>query len=108
MSGTITATVKESVAKDPVPWWLFGCAGMVATTLTVGAAANLTRSGASMLYWKPHGMLPPTSESEWRREFQVYQDFCDHHQRKQMVRVGLHVFDMVHYVWWNADASRCV
>jgi len=85
MSGNLSvASTKESMKKEPLPWWLFGCAGMIATTLTVGAAANLTRSGASMLYWKPHGILPPKSESEWHKEFQTYQEFCHFHQRKEM------------------------
>jgi cytochrome c oxidase assembly protein subunit 15 len=85
MSGDLSvASMKESMKKDPVPWWLFGCAGMIATTLTVGAAASLTRSGASMLYWKPHGAFPPKSESDWHKEFQAYQEFCHFHQRKEM------------------------
>jgi len=84
MSANLTATMKESVVKDPLPWWLFGCAGMVATTLTIGAAARLTRSGASMLYWKPHSMLPPTNETEWNEEFGTYREFSHHHQRKPM------------------------
>lgn len=89
MAGNLSmATMKESMKKDPVPWWLFGCAGMIATTLTIGAAASLTRSGASMLYWKPHGLLPPKSESEWHREFDIYREFCRHHQRKEMVRAA--------------------
>lgn len=80
------ATMKESMKTDPVAWWLFGCAGMIATTLTVGAAASLTRSGASMLYWKPHGLLPPKSESEWHKEFETYREFCHFHQHKEMVK----------------------
>ncbi|KAF1313426.1 Cytochrome oxidase assembly protein, partial [Globisporangium splendens] len=85
MSGTLsTAAMKESMKKDPLPWWLFGCAGMVATTLTAGAAASLTRSGASMLYWKPCGFFPPSDEIEWRNEFETYKEFCQHHQRKPM------------------------
>lgn len=88
MSGNLSATMKESMAKNPLPWWLFGCAGMVATTLTVGAAASLTRSGASMLYWKPHSMLPPTTETEWNEEFETYREFAHHHQRKPMASAG--------------------
>ncbi|CAH0480766.1 unnamed protein product [Peronospora belbahrii] len=72
---------KSSMKDSPLPWWLFGTAGLVATTLTVGAAARLTRTGASMLYWKPHFMHSPKTESEWHDEFNVYRDFCARSQR---------------------------
>ncbi|ETP48787.1 hypothetical protein F442_05552 [Phytophthora nicotianae P10297] len=75
---------KSSMMESPLPWWLFGTAGLVATTLTVGAAARLTRTGASTLYWKPHFMHSPKTESEWHDEFDVYRDFCDRSQRTPM------------------------
>jgi len=37
-----------------------------------------------MLYWKPHSMLPPTTETEWNQEFETYREFAHHHQRKPM------------------------
>ncbi|POM66173.1 Cytochrome oxidase assembly protein [Phytophthora palmivora] len=70
--------------ESPLPWWLFGTAGLVATTLTVGAAARLTRTGASTLYWKPRVMHSPKTESEWHDEFDVYRDFCARSQRTPM------------------------
>jgi len=76
--------MKESMTTNPVAWWLFGCAGLVATTLTVGAAARLTRVGASMLYWVPNGPFPPTSDDEWRHEYEAYSDFLQRHQRRPM------------------------
>ncbi|KAG3200606.1 hypothetical protein PC129_g7237 [Phytophthora cactorum] len=75
---------KSSMMKSPLPWWLFGTAGLVATTLTVGAAARLTRTGASTLYWKPRFMYSPKTESEWHDEFDVYRDFCARSQRTPM------------------------
>ncbi|CAI5743969.1 unnamed protein product [Peronospora destructor] len=75
---------KSSMAESPLPWWLFGTAGLVATTLTVGAAARLTRTGASTLYWKPRFMHSPKSDSEWHDEFDVYRDFCARSQRTPM------------------------
>ncbi|KAK1931585.1 Deoxyribose-phosphate aldolase [Phytophthora citrophthora] len=75
---------KSSVMESPLPWWLFGTAGLVGITLTVGAAARLTRTGASTLYWKPHFMHSPKTESEWHDEFQVYHDFCARSQRTPM------------------------
>ncbi|KAL3660953.1 hypothetical protein V7S43_013968 [Phytophthora oleae] len=75
---------KSSMTESPLPWWLFGTAGLVGITLTVGAAARLTRTGASTLYWKPRFMHSPKTESEWHDEFDVYRDFCARSQRTPM------------------------
>ncbi|KAL4136831.1 hypothetical protein PRIC2_000359 [Phytophthora ramorum] len=75
---------KSSVMESPLLWWIFGTAGLAATTLTVGAAARLTRTGASTLYWKPKFMHSPQTESEWHGEFEVYRDFCTRSQRTPM------------------------
>lgn len=75
---------RTSMMESPLPWWLFGTAGLVATTLTVGAAARLTRTGASLLYWKPRFLFSPKTKSEWHDEFDVYRDFCARSQRTPM------------------------
>lgn len=82
-------SMKERVASDPLPYWLFGCAALMGTTLTVGAAARLTRSGASLLYYKPPGFSLPTTREDWERNFRHYQEFCQHHQHKPMVSSAL-------------------
>lgn len=69
---------------NPVAWWLFGCAGLATATLTIGAAAKLTRSGASMLYWVPRDHFPPRSELDWHRAWELYGDYCHRHQRIPM------------------------
>jgi len=28
-----------------------------------------------MVYWKPHRLLPPTSQEEWEEEFEKYKQF---------------------------------
>ncbi|KAJ0398540.1 hypothetical protein ATCC90586_010351 [Pythium insidiosum] len=82
--GEMTAKAKRSMMDNPAAWWLFGCAGLVGATLTVGAAARLTRSGASMLYWVPKDSFPPRSDEDLHREFEVYEDFARRHQRRPM------------------------
>lgn len=83
-SASKLSKLQNSVKTNPMQWWLFGTAGLVATTLTVGAAARLTRSGVSMLYWKPHGIVAPSNDRDWMQEFDIYRDFCYHHQREPM------------------------
>lgn len=83
-SSSKLSRLQNSVKTNPLNWWLFSTAGLVATTLTVGAAARLTRSGVSMLYWKPHGLAAPSNDHDWTKEFDIYRAFCSHHQRQPM------------------------
>jgi cytochrome c oxidase assembly protein subunit 15 len=54
--------------------WLFTVAGMIAVMIVLGGATRLTGSGLSIMEWAPlSGALPPTSEAEWRRLFDLYQ-----------------------------------
>ncbi|WP_246148695.1 COX15/CtaA family protein [Skermanella pratensis] len=53
--------------------WLLFCCGMVFAMAVIGAITRLTESGLSMVEWKPLiGMLPPLSEGEWNRVFDLY------------------------------------
>lgn len=53
--------------------WLFIVAGMVFVMAVIGAITRLTESGLSMVEWKPLiGVLPPLSEAEWNRVFDLY------------------------------------
>lgn len=57
----------------PVAWWLVLCAAMVLAMAVIGAITRLTESGLSMVEWKPLiGILPPLSEAEWNRVFDLY------------------------------------
>lgn len=70
-------------------YWLLGCASLVGSTIVVGGATRLTRSGLSMVDWKPQGSLPPLSHEEWEDEFQKYKEFPEFQQRGSMVSVHL-------------------
>nr|WP_246513359.1 COX15/CtaA family protein [Azospirillum picis] len=49
------------------------CAAMVLAMAVIGAITRLTESGLSMVEWKPLiGILPPLSEAEWIRVFDLY------------------------------------
>lgn len=79
-------------ANRPIAYWLFGCAGIVGTMVAVGGATRLTRSGLSMVEWKPHGGLPPMNQAEWEEEFEKYKKFPEYQQRKNMVSQQLNAF----------------
>ncbi|RHZ32031.1 hypothetical protein DYB31_012089, partial [Aphanomyces astaci] len=78
------ATLENVTANRPVAWWLMGCAGMVGAMVAVGGATRLTRSGLSMVTWKPHGGLPPITDQEWADEFELYKKFPEFQQRQHM------------------------
>ena len=58
----------------PIAVWLSGCMLMVLAMMAIGAITRLTESGLSMVEWRPlMGWLPPLSDSEWQRVFDLYQ-----------------------------------
>ena len=57
-----------------VAWWLLLCCGLVFAMVVLGGFTRLTGSGLSMVDWRPlMGVLPPLSEAEWQRVFELYQ-----------------------------------
>ena len=53
--------------------WLFIISFMVVAMIFIGGATRLTGSGLSMLEWRPLlGFLPPLTELEWIRIFELY------------------------------------
>jgi heme a synthase len=54
--------------------WLFTVAAMILVMIVLGGATRLTGSGLSIMEWAPiMGTLPPTSDAEWHRLFELYQ-----------------------------------
>jgi cytochrome c oxidase assembly protein subunit 15 len=53
--------------------WLLASAVLVLAMVAVGGITRLTRSGLSIVEWKPvAGVLPPLSEKEWDDQFELY------------------------------------
>ena len=54
--------------------WLFICCALVFAMVVLGGVTRLTGSGLSMVDWRPiMGVLPPLSDAEWQRTFEMYQ-----------------------------------
>ena len=54
--------------------WLLLCCGLVFAMVVLGGFTRLTGSGLSMVDWRPlMGILPPMSDAEWQRVFEMYQ-----------------------------------
>lgn len=57
-----------------VATWLLICCGLVFAMVVLGGFTRLTGSGLSMVDWRPlMGILPPMSDAEWQRVFELYQ-----------------------------------
>ena len=53
--------------------WLLICCGLVFAMVVLGGFTRLTGSGLSMVDWRPMmGWLPPFSDAEWQRVFDMY------------------------------------
>ena len=85
-------------------WWLFGMVGLVAIMVVIGGITRLTGSGLSMVEWRPIiGILPPLTEVEWMRVFNLYQASPEF----QQVNMGMNLaefkviffWEYVHRVW---------
>ncbi|MGZ3726922.1 MAG: COX15/CtaA family protein [Pseudobdellovibrio sp.] len=54
-------------------WWLLGFCFLVILMVFVGGVTRLTRSGLSIVEWKPiSGIVPPLTESAWQEQFDLY------------------------------------
>lgn len=57
----------------PVAIWLLIVAAMILVMISIGGATRLTGSGLSIMEWAPlMGTLPPLSEAEWQRLYDLY------------------------------------
>jgi len=66
--------------------WLLICCGLVFTMVVLGGFTRLTGSGLSMADWRPlMGWLPPLSDAEWQRVFNLYQ------QTPEFLKVNSHM-----------------
>ncbi|MCD8571394.1 MAG: COX15/CtaA family protein [Alphaproteobacteria bacterium] len=78
--------------RKPVPataLWLFFCVGAVLAMIVIGAITRLTESGLSMVEWKPLiGILPPLSEAEWQRVFDLYIQTPEFHLKNSWMTIA--------------------
>jgi len=66
--------------------WLLICCGLVFVMVVLGGVTRLTGSGLSMVDWRPlMGWLPPLSDAEWQRVFELYQ------QSPEFLKVNSHM-----------------
>ena len=61
--------------------WLMVCCFVLFLLVMLGGATRLTGSGLSMVEWEPvTGIIPPTTEQTWMREFDAYRQSPEYQQ----------------------------
>jgi cytochrome c oxidase assembly protein subunit 15 len=66
--------VQQHIRDKRVAIWLLICCALVFAMVVLGGVTRLTGSGLSMVDWKPvTGVLPPLSDAEWQKTFEMYQ-----------------------------------
>ncbi len=70
----MTSSARTRKSAYYIERWLWIVYGMVCLMIVVGGTTRLTGSGLSMVEWRPlMGSLPPMSQAEWARVFEMYQ-----------------------------------
>ena len=66
--------MSEHARNRQVATWLLICCALVFVMVVLGGVTRLTGSGLSMVDWRPiMGWLPPLSDADWQRTFEMYQ-----------------------------------
>ena len=82
-----------------VALWLLGVAGLVWIMVALGGATRLTGSGLSIMEWAPlSGALPPLSEAEWQRLYDLYRGIPQYALLNQ--GFGLEGFKGIFWLEW--------
>jgi heme a synthase len=82
-----------------VAFWLLGVAGLVWAMVALGGATRLTGSGLSIMEWAPlRGILPPLSEAEWQRLFDLYRTIPQY--QLQNAGFGIEGFREIFWLEW--------
>lgn len=78
--------------------WLLATAAAVFVMVGIGGVTRLTGSGLSMVEWRPvFGFLPPLTEAEWRRVFDLYREIPQY----QYVNRGMTLEEFRAIFWWE-------
>ncbi|MSQ19815.1 MAG: heme A synthase [Betaproteobacteria bacterium] len=78
--------------------WLLLCCALVAAIVVVGGATRLTRSGLSIVEWRPlTGVLPPLTAADWQVLFDQYRATPEY----RLVNKGMSLDAFKSIFWWE-------
>ncbi|WP_426267450.1 COX15/CtaA family protein [Sphingomonas sp. LHG3443-2] len=96
----MTADVLRSPTARPlaVSNWLLSLCGLIFVMVVVGGITRLTESGLSITEWKPiTGAIPPLTEAQWLREFELYQRIPEY----QQINRGMSLDEFKNIFFWE-------
>ena len=84
--------------------WLFALCLMIVAMIFIGGVTRLTGSGLSMVAWRPFlGFLPPLTETEWTRVFELYKLSPEFKQINSWMEISdfkfIFFWEYFHRVW---------
>lgn len=95
-------------ARRQVATWLFTVCALIFAMVVLGGVTRLTRSGLSIVDWKPIlGILPPLSEAEWQAAFDAYKQFPEY----QKINLGMDLDGFKSIFWfeyWHRVLGRVI
>lgn len=78
--------------------WLLACCAMIFAMVVIGGVTRLTESGLSIMEWAPlMGALPPLSDAEWQRVFDLYRAIPQY----GAVNAGMDLAAFKGIFWWE-------
>ena len=78
--------------------WLVSCLILLWLIVIVGGVVRLTRSGLSIVEWKPiTGIIPPSSEQEWIQTFELYKQYSEYQNSNKDMTLNEYKF----IYWWE-------
>ena len=79
----------QRIRNRQVATWLLICCALVFAMVVLGGVTRLTGSGLSMVDWKPvTGVLPPLTDAEWQKTFELYQQSPEFQKTNSHMDVG--------------------
>ena len=94
------AAAEQQDTRRAIAFWLLGVAGMVWFMVGLGGATRLTGSGLSIMEWAPiAGTLPPLSQAEWQRLYDLYRTIPQYQLVNQ--GFGLEGFKEIFWLEWG-------
>lgn len=94
-----SSTQHEGARPRAVAFWLLAVAAATWFMIALGGATRLTGSGLSIMEWAPvTGMLPPLSQAEWQRLFDLYRTIPQY----ELVNAGFGIegFKRIFWLEW--------
>lgn len=77
--------------------WIFSVAAIVYVMVVVGGVTRLTRSGLSMVDWRPQGSWLPQDDEAWQAEFDKYKQFPEY----RLKNMGMTLEEFKDIYWWE-------